>query len=247
MPDKKIKAVLFDLGETLLNFGKVKTTSLFLDGAKLSYDFLKDLNQPVVDFKLYCWRSLMSLQLYHFFSKITGNDFDALALLKKIGIKKGVKLNQEQWQHIAWLWYKPLSRFGQTEADIKDTLAALKNSGLKLGIVSNTFVHRSSLEKHLEQLGILDFFSVRLFSYEFNFRKPDPRIFITAADRIGERLPNIMFIGDRLNPDIKPALKLDMTAVLKYAYTNGRKKPPKGTYKIKHLAELPALIEKINA
>ena len=50
----EIKAVLFDLGETLLNFGKVKTTRLFRQGAKLSYDFLKSSGQPVGGFEYYC-------------------------------------------------------------------------------------------------------------------------------------------------------------------------------------------------
>ncbi|GAI71517.1 unnamed protein product, partial [marine sediment metagenome] len=82
----------------------------------------------------------------------------------------------------------------KVEPETADTLAALKNLGLKLGIVSNTFVNGSSLEKHLEQLGILDFFSVRIYSYEFDFRKPDARIFKAAAERIGEMLENILFV-----------------------------------------------------
>ena len=123
----------------------------------------------------------------------------------------------------------------------------LKKMGLKLGIVSNTFVHGSSLDKHLEQLGLLDFFTIRLYSYQFNFRKPDARFFKTAAQRIGETLENIMFVGDRIDKDIKPAVKAGMQAVLKQAYTNAGRTAPKVTHKIHQLAELPALITKINS
>lgn len=246
MPDKKIKAVLFDLGDTLLNFGKVKTTQLFQQGAKLSYDFLKNMGQPVGNFSYYCWRNLIVLHVRYWLSKITGRDFDALALLKKVGRKKGIKLQMEQWEHLAWLWYEPLSKVARTEPETAETLTALKKLGLKLGIVSNTFVSGESLDKHLNQLGILDFFPVRVYSYEFTFRKPNTQIFKVAADRIGETVENILYVGDRIDKDIKPAKKTGMKAVLKSAYTNAGKKIPKGIWKINQLSELPGLIEKIN-
>ena len=244
---RRVKAVLFDLGDTLLNFGRFKTTQLFRQGARLSYDFLKGLGQPVGNFKYHCWRSLIYLYMLRWLWNIIGRDFDTLALLKKVGTKKGIKLDEQQWRHLAWLWYEPLSKIAQVEPGIKDTLSSLKKMGLKLGIVSNTCVNGFSLEKHLEDLSILDFFVVRVYSYEFNFRKPNARIFKIAADRIGERIENILYVGDRVNMDIKPAIRSGMHAVLKAAYTNAGKKTPKGARKINRLYELPELIEKINA
>jgi len=246
VPDKKIKAVLFDLGETLLNFGKVNTTRLFQQSARLSYDFLKAAGQPVGNFNYYCWRNLIHLRIRHWLSSVVGRDFDVLSLLKKVGAKKGIKLHEQQWQHLAWLWYEPLSEVSRSEPGIVETLTKLKESGLKLGIVSNTFITGSSLDKHLEQLGILDFFTVRLYSCEFDFRKPDTRIFKVAAERIGEMLDNILFVGDRIDKDINAAVKTGMQAVLKKAYTNIGKKIPKGVWKINQLCELPGLIEQIN-
>lgn len=242
----EIKAVLFDLGETLLNFGKVNTTRLFREGAGLSYDFLKSCGQPVGNFKYYYWRNLIALRIRHWLSNITRKDFNALLLLRGIGTKKGIKLDRQQWRHFAWLWYEPLSKVAKAESNIIETLTTLKESGIKLGIVSNTFVTGSSLEKHLEQLGLLNFFPVRVYSYEFAFRKPDIRIFKAAAEKIGEKLENIMFVGDRIKTDIKPAMKAGMHAVLKKAYTNAGKKIPNGATQINGLSELPSLIDKIN-
>jgi len=249
MPDtrNKICAVLFDFGETLLNFGKVNPPQLFRKGARASYEFLKSCGQPVGNFHHYCRRNLIYLRIYHWLSNITGRDFDSLALLRKINSKKGIRLDEQQWEHLAWLWYEPLAKIGWAEAKTDETLTALKRMGLKLGIVSNTFVTKASLEKHLEQLGILDFFAVRVYSYEFNFRKPDTRIFRAAAEKIGERLENILFVGDRIDKDAKAAAKTGMQAVLKAAYTNVGKKLPKGVWRISRLCELPGLIEKINA
>ena len=192
------------------------------------------------------WRNLVSLRLRHWLSNITKNDFNSLVLLRGIGTKKGIKLDRQQWRHLEWLWYEPLSKVAVVESETKETLTALKKMGLKLGIVSNTFITGSSLDKHLEQLGILDFFTVRVYSYEFDFRKPDTRIFKAAAERIGQILESILFVGDRIDKDIKPALKSGMQAVLKAAYTNVGKKLPKGVCKINQLCELPGLIQKIN-
>jgi putative hydrolase of the HAD superfamily len=247
MPDKQIKALLFDLGDTLLDFGKLNPREIFRQGARLSYDFLESCGQPVGSFRYYCLWNFVALYFRRILSNITGNDFNSLALLRWAGMKRGIHLDGQQWRRFAWLWYEPLSKLATVEPKTKETLADLKNSGLKLGIVSNTFVSADSLEKHLEQVGILEFIEPRLYSYEFDFRKPDHRIFRIAAERIGENPDNILFVGDRINTDIKPALKVGMQAVMKTAYTNDGKKIPTSAWKINHISELPALIEKINA
>jgi len=238
---------LFDLGETLLNFGRFGATGIFRQGARLSYDYLKSCGQSVGSFERYCWTNLIALRIRHLISNIMKNDFNSTALLRNLGKRRGVTLDGQQWRHFAWLWYEPLSKIATVEPKIKETLAALEELGLKLGILSNTFVSSHSLEKHLEQIGILDFFGVKLYSYEFDFRKPDTRIFEIAAERVGEQPENIMYVGDRIDKDIYPTLKLGMHAVLKDAYTNAGKRLPEGARSINHISELPGLVERINA
>jgi HAD superfamily hydrolase (TIGR01549 family) len=243
---RRVKAVLFDLGDTLLNFGKIPTTRVFWQSARLTYDYLVGCGQPAGNFGWYCLRSLVIIRLRSLWSCMTGRDFDALSLLKKMGKKWGVNLNQQQWQHLGWLWYEPLSKLVKVETDINDTLTALRRMGIKLGILSNTFISAGSLDRHLAELGILDFFPFRLYSYQFDFRKPDRRIFEAAIAKMAEPAEGILFVGDRLDKDIKPALKAGMQAALKKAYTNVGKKVPVGVCKINKIAELPGLIEKIN-
>jgi HAD superfamily hydrolase (TIGR01549 family) len=210
--------------------------SLFREGAKLSYEYLKSCGQSVGNFEIYCSRNLISLRFRNLISAITGNDFDSSAFLRKIGTRKGIQLNNEQWDHFAWLWYEPLSKIAKIEPDIKQTLSSLKNAGLKLGILSNTFVSKFSIEKQLKEKGILDFFAVRMYSYQFSFRKPDLRIFKIAAERIGEALENIIYVGDRIDKDAQPTLKLGMQPVIKTAYTNTGKTIPQGAFKINKLS-----------
>jgi len=239
--------VLFDLGDTLLNFGKVQTTRVFQQSARLTYDYLISCGQPVGDFGWYCLRSLIIIRLRCLWAAVTGRDFNALSLLKKMGKKWGFHLDQQQWQQLGWLWYEPLSKLAKVEPDIKDTLTELRRMGLKLGILSNTFVSAGSLDRHLAELGILDFFPYRLYSYQFEFRKPDKRIFEAAVAKMDEPAEGILFVGDRLDMDIRPALRSGMQAALKVAYTNVGKKIPKGVWLIGRIAELPSLIEKINS
>ncbi len=246
MVTQPIKAVLFDLGETLLHFGKVNTLQLFHQGARSTYDFLRQQQQSAGRFWGYFLRNFVSLRWHYLLSNILGRDFNALELLQRVNARYDVHLSAQQWQHLAWLWYEPLGRVAHTEPHIKQTLTRLQEQGLKLGILSNTFVHGSSLERHLEQLGWLEFFPVRLYSYEFAFRKPDVRIFQEGAGRIGEKPENILYVGDRIKNDIRPALRLGMRAVLKKAHTNTGRSIPPGAWVIERLMELPGLIEKIN-
>jgi putative hydrolase of the HAD superfamily len=241
-----IKAVVFDLGETLLNFGKLETMRVFRQSARLTYDYLMSHGQPAGNFGWYFVRNQVAIHVRTLWGNITGRDFDALSLLKRFGIRRGYKLSEEQWREVGWLWYEPLSRIAKVEPDIKETLAKLKGMGLKLGILSNTFISAGSLDRQLGQLGMLEFFPYRLYSYQFEYRKPDRRIFEAAIAKIGEPAQNILFVGDRLGVDIWPALKAGMRAAIKSAYTNVGRNVPEGVIKIERIAELPAIIEKIN-
>jgi putative hydrolase of the HAD superfamily len=247
MADKKIKAVLFDLGETLINFGKVNTAALFKESARCSYDFLKQTGQPVCGFQRYYLRNIFAIRVMYTWSYLTGKDFDSLNLLRSIGIKRGYKLSESQWQQFAWCWYKPLVKIATAEPDIRETLTKLQGFGLELGIVSNTFLTRSSLDRHLQDFGILEFFPLRIYSHETSRRKPNVRIFQEAARRLGIEPQNIIFVGDRLDNDIEGAVKAGMVPILKSAYTNKDKPTPPAVHKIDLLSELPSLIQKINS
>ena len=243
----EIKAVLFDLGDTLLEFGKFSTTRAFLEGARATHAFLRDHGQPVSCFAWYFLRNLVRLRTRYLIADLTHQDFDSLEVLRAVGTKLGVKLSGAQWEQFAWLWYEPLSRRARIEEGLQESLARLTGMGLKLGIVSNTFVNRASLQRQLQLVGLLEFFPVQLYSYEYHVRKPSTELFRLAADKIAEQPQNILFVGDRIDNDVLPALASGMRAALKEAYTNRGRKLPPAALKIRRLAELPALIEQVNA
>lgn len=246
MDKNRIKAVILDLGETLLTYGKIDTNKAIDHACHLSYDYLKELNQPVGSFRAYLCRNLFSIRWRCLISAITGKDFDSLAMMKKVGQDHGIKLTDDQWKQLSWLWYSAIGKLAKVETDIVHTLSKIKEMGLKLGILSNTFVHSTTLIKHLKELGLWDFFDNAIFSYNFNFRKPDKRIFLFAANEIGIAPENVLFVGDRIKADVKGSTRAGMIPVLKKAYTNLGKTAPNGTYTIENLSELPELITKHN-
>jgi HAD superfamily hydrolase (TIGR01662 family) len=239
---QKIQAILFDLGETLITVGRVDTRTLLKESARLSYEFLKNADQPVRGFQRYYLRNIFALRVMYVWSYITGRDFDSLGLLRSIGLRRGYKLTDEQWQQFAWCWYEPLRKLAIVEPDIRDTLSKLRDMGLKLGIVSNTFGPGASLDRHLQELGLLEFFPLRIYSYTQARRKPDIGIFREAARQIGIEPHKILFVGDRIDTDINGALKAGMKPILKSAYTNKDKPTPPGVRKIDLISELPLCI-----
>jgi HAD superfamily hydrolase (TIGR01549 family) len=247
LAQKTIKAVLFDLGDTLINFGKVDRATIFMEAARASYGYLKQAGQPIGSFRVYVWRNILGMRVKTMLSKITGRDFDSLEVIKYSGTLQGWKLSDEQWEDVNKCWYEPLRRRGRIEGDLAGTLGKLRDSGLKLGIVSNTFVHACSLDAHLKELGILDFFSLRIYSYQLKFRKPDKRIFLEAAKRLSVEPEETLFVGDRINKDVNGAIRTGMVPVLKSAYTSDGKKLPDGVLKIDKIAELPEIIAGMNS
>ena len=238
----QLQAILFDIGETLLNFGKVDAIGLFKDGTSLAYDFLKKLGVNPGSYRIYLFRHLFTIRLRLFWSAIRDRDFDSYEVLKEIQTRKGVQLTQRQWDEYAGLWYEPVRKLAKVESDIIETLKKLERMGLKFGVLSNTFVHASTIDGHLAQLGLLGFFDVRLYSYQYPFRKPDKRLFLEAAKKLNVEPENILFVGDRINTDINGAIAAGMRACLKKACTN----PDKIGMRIDKLSELPELVESIN-
>ncbi len=246
MTDRRIKAVLFDLGQTVLEFGKVNVMAVFRQAAANSYDYLKELDQPVGGLRAYKLRNVLSVRLKLLISDLTSRDWDSLAALKQGGERKGIHLTDEQWCQLNWKWYEPLVGMASVEPDLAETLGLLRDKGLKLGIVSNTWVNGCVLDRHLDMEGLLDFFDVRVYSYSYNFRKPDKRIFLEAARQVDVACANILFVGDRIDNDVRGALRAGMIPVLKTTPRNKRKTLPPTATRIDKLSKLPQLIEKLN-
>ena len=112
MAEHVIEAVLFDLGETLLTFGKLDLSRLSNEAARRSYEYLKQCNQPVGPYWAYRLSHLWGIRYHVLKSALTGNDFDSLELLKHYGQRRDFQLTDEQWIELTWKWYEILYEIG---------------------------------------------------------------------------------------------------------------------------------------
>jgi putative hydrolase of the HAD superfamily len=110
-------------------------------------------------------------------------------------------------EHAAWA---PARVLGTTTHALLD---ALRARGLKLGLVSNAFDPAWLLERDLAEQGLAQRVDVAVFSSEVGKRKPHPEIFERALNALAVRPEASMFVGDRLFEDIRGAGELGMTTV----------------------------------
>lgn len=132
----------------------------------------------------------------------------------------------------------------QPDPVVSQVLTTLRTQGLHLGVASN-----GTLREQLEQLalmGIAGYFDPILISEDVGIRKPDPRIFLPAAERW--RLPpeQVAVVGDRIEWDVLGAHRAGMRAILTTEFVDDRVRAravEAPELVIGHLSELPSLLQ----
>ncbi|MDO4496444.1 MAG: HAD family hydrolase [Bacteroidales bacterium] len=84
------------------------------------------------------------------------------------------------------------------------------SSDYQLALVSNFY---GNLESVLQDFGLLRCFRHVIDSGVVGVRKPDPRIFQIAIERLNVPTKDIVVVGDSYNKDIEPAISLGCKAV----------------------------------
>jgi HAD superfamily hydrolase (TIGR01549 family) len=216
------RAVLFDLGDTLLDFEPMDTRALFRQAARATYDVLARRGAEMPAFERYTRGYFRGMKWAYFWAKLRGREFNSLELLGRFHRRMGLPADDALLRELSWLWYEPVTRHTRVEADLRSTLAAMRAAGLRLGVISNTFVPGFVHDRHLEMEGLLEFFTVRVYSSEVGFRKPDRRIFEFALGRLGVRAAETLFVGDLIKTDIVGARRIGMRTALKQPFANLR-------------------------
>ncbi|MFE9476756.1 HAD family hydrolase [Streptomyces griseofuscus] len=141
--------------------------------------------------------------------------------------------------------------FGEVDLypDVRDALAALRADGLWLGIAGNQTVRAGGILRGLFS-GDVDLIGT---SDDWGASKPDPEFFQRVAEVVPAEVTEMLYVGDRVDNDILPAVAAGMHtalvrrgpwATIQWGTEDAQKLP---TFRVETLLELSPLIAQFNA
>ena len=92
-------------------------------------------------------------------------------------------------------------------------LTALRERGIRTGLLSNTHWPRALHERWLEDAGLLHLLDARVYTSDLDHVKPHPEAFRALLREVGVQPPAAVFVGDRLRDDVSGAQALGMRTV----------------------------------
>ena len=121
--------------------------------------------------------------------------------------------------------------------DVLPCFTALRGRGLRLGAAGNMHVHHEEfLRPHVDFVGS---------SERWGVQKPDARFFAHVVDAAGVPAEEILYVGDRVDNDVVPALAAGLRAVRIRRGAHARVESPDGTVTIGSLSELPEALGRV--
>lgn len=238
-----IRAVLFDMGSTLLEFENQPWEDLIRQGIEAVYKGLhahgavlptsQEFYQVFRESYRETWRqaeqSLLEMQIR--------------LLLQETAQGLGLLLTEAMLLDLVRAHYGPVSSQVTIYADTIDTLVEVRRRGMKVGLVSNTVWPGALHKEDLERFGILELFDHVLFSADLGVRKPHPQIFQAALDALNVAPHEAVFVGDRVPEDVDGAMRVGMRGVWKERPDRERLPHVIPDAQIIHLRELPAILD----
>jgi putative hydrolase of the HAD superfamily len=216
-----IKAVLFDLGGTLLHYhddraedSRRRFRRVTLAGVKAIYDHLvgEGYTLPTLEEAGAVVDNHIGAAYLASLKELHGGSVEAP--LRAALAELGVALDDEGWAALRPLFYHEIDTIVFPREGLQSTIAALHEAGYKLGVISNTFWAADLHDSHLARYDLLDFFPVRVYSCDMPATKPHPSIFTAALERLGVSPAEAAYVGDLPDVDVAGAQKAGMYGVL---------------------------------
>jgi len=234
-----IKAVLFDLDNTLIDFMLMKRKSCEAAVSAMIAAGLKAPKKKILEilFELYDKYGIEYKKIFQ-------------ELLKKLTGRIDYRIVSEGV--VAYRRAKML--YVKAYPNTRSTLLKLREMGIKLGIVSDAPSVNAWIR--LVEMGIQDFFDVVITLYDTGKTKPSPIPFKKALEKIKTRPEETLFVGDWIEKDIEGAKALGMkTAFAKYGAVmlekNGKIKPYRpvqsgADYDLNSISDIAEIVKKEN-
>ena len=138
---------------------------------------------------------------------------DPVGFVRAVACPFGLAVEPEMLQQFEEVTHKE-SQCALIFIDSRKTLKELKARGYNQGLISNLWGFPVKALFEEDSLGKFIPASHRVYSYEEGFAKPDVELFRRACKRVGLAPQDCLMVGDHLENDILPALKLGMRTVL---------------------------------
>jgi putative hydrolase of the HAD superfamily len=243
-----LKAVLFDLDDTLLDWSGFKSDWATMEALHLSrvVEFLRAEGHDFHDAQAYtaefrsrttaAWASARtSLRAPNL-----GNVLVEAAIA--LGVPVGAIDARRCLEAFQWAAVEGTTLF----PECPEVLRLLHDNGIKVGIVTNAYQPMWLRDIEIEFHGILNFFpDCRISAADVGYLKPHPAIFQAALNCCGAKADETVFVGDDVEADVAGAQAAGLLAVLRETRRSqsrlGGAIVPDAT--IKSLTDLPPLLD----
>lgn len=239
-----IRAVLFDLGDTLMYALQPWEPIFELAGRELALG-LAASGLPV-DETNFAHAFLEKLDQYYAERDRHLMETSTLLVLKKLLAEAGYHhLTENNLRPALNRFYAVTQENWSLETEAIPTLEALRASGLRLGLVSNAGDSQDVFQL-VDKFGLRSYFDLILTSAACGYRKPHPHIFKTALAHWGYLPDEAVMVGDKLEADIHGARPLGIYAIwIKRRAKISHLPPVEPDETIETLAELPGRLERL--
>lgn len=112
-------------------------------------------------------------------------------------------------------FYAELEKHLSLYDDTISVLGRIKKKFSKVGLISNTIFPERVHHREFKRFGLKPFFDFTIFSSSFGMRKPHPSIFNEAAKQAGYETAECVYIGDRYLEDVQGSSGAGMHSILK--------------------------------
>ena len=140
----------------------------------------------------------------------------------------GVNADADHIERLTDLFYEPIRACNRPYPDTTDTLTGLRSAGLRLAIITNAPWDTPArlLRGDLEQWDCADFFDAFICSGDVPWRKPNPQFMLAAAAELRVPPDACLVVGDSLDADIAGANAAGMRSA--WMNPSGAAPPPGG-------------------
>jgi putative hydrolase of the HAD superfamily len=211
-PAGQVRAVIFDLDETLIDSvqGHVGAHA---EVCRVLGEFLRDEGFPVDEKELLTQISKLDDEM----NKQFRYDRDEWwpQLLQRMMIQ--TRLPQELVERLTRSYWLAYASSAKPYPETLPVLKYLRDRGYLLGLLSDTDRLPGMKRYRIEIQPFKDFFHITLVSGEDTKQtKPSPEPFLAAAEKLAVRPEECVFVGDKPFADIEGAKKAGMKTVLVY-------------------------------